>query len=262
LRIADTGIGIAEQDQERVFERFHRVEGAIGRTHEGSGIGLSLVQELVRLHGGTVEVRSVLGEGSTFTVSVPLGIAHLPADRIQAERTLASTSLDADTFLQEALQWAPSRSEEDDAFEPSSEPASAPGALAEPVPWGDGGRRTVLVADDNADMREYLARLLRRDYEVVAVADGVQALEAARALRPDLAIVDVMMPNLDAPGSTRDRGPDLRRQGSVRARGARLHLWRTLGCHGVPGRPRARGNARPVPPGFRDHPPARRGQRD
>ena len=86
LTVADTGVGIPEGELPHVFERFHRVEGIQGRTHEGTGIGLALVQELARLHGGTVSVVSQPGAGSTFTVTMPAGSAHLPADRIATRR--------------------------------------------------------------------------------------------------------------------------------------------------------------------------------
>jgi signal transduction histidine kinase len=82
LAVTDTGVGILDAELAHVFERFHRVEGNTGRTHEGTGIGLALVQELAKLHGGTVAVESALGEGSTFSVTIPLGRAHLPADRV------------------------------------------------------------------------------------------------------------------------------------------------------------------------------------
>lgn len=90
-----------------LFERFFRVEGSEGRTHEGSGIGLALVQELATLHGGTVRASSLVGHGSTFTVSLPLGSSHLPHERIAAPRTLASTAVGASSFVQEALRWHP-----------------------------------------------------------------------------------------------------------------------------------------------------------
>ncbi|WP_230966050.1 sensor histidine kinase, partial [Nostoc sp. NZL] len=105
--VKDTGIGIPAEEIPHLFERFHRVKGAQGRTFEGSGIGLSLVQELVQMHGGTVHVTSVLGAGSCFTVSIPTGSAHLPPDRISAPRTLASTALGATPYLEEALRWLP-----------------------------------------------------------------------------------------------------------------------------------------------------------
>ena len=106
LSVSDTGLGIPEAELPRLFERFHRVEGAQGRSFEGSGIGLALVQELVRLHGGTVGVESRPGEGSTFTVSLPLGSAHLPADRLRAARTGPSTATRSQVFVEEATRAA------------------------------------------------------------------------------------------------------------------------------------------------------------
>ncbi len=107
LSVTDTGIGIPQAELPNVFNRFHRVEGAGGRTHEGTGIGLALVQELAKLHGGRVNVESHYGEGSRFTVTIPLGKAHLPADRIGGPRALASTALGAHSFVEEALRWLP-----------------------------------------------------------------------------------------------------------------------------------------------------------
>ena len=93
LRVRDTGVGIPSKELSRLFDRFHRIENTRSRTHEGSGIGLALVHELVKLHGGAVRVESEPGEGSTFIVSLPLGTAHLPADRIGGNRTLATTEI-------------------------------------------------------------------------------------------------------------------------------------------------------------------------
>ncbi|RUR84200.1 hypothetical protein PCC6912_17940 [Chlorogloeopsis fritschii PCC 6912] len=107
LTVRDTGIGIPTAELPRLFERFHRVEGAQGRTQEGSGIGLALVQELVRLHGGQVQVESIEGEGTTFTITIPTGMAHLPSDRIQTARSLTSSALGAVSYVEEALRWLP-----------------------------------------------------------------------------------------------------------------------------------------------------------
>jgi signal transduction histidine kinase len=183
LAVRDTGTGIPAAELPSLFNRFHRVEGARGRTHEGTGIGLALVQELARLHGGTAGVESVLGDGSTFTVAIPLGKSHLPADHVGAARTLASTALGADPFVEEALRWLPG-----EAFPLAVEAAA------------DGPRPRVLLADDNADMRDYVRRLLSAEYEVAAVADGEAALRAIAQRRPDLVLTDVMMPNLDGFG--------------------------------------------------------------
>lgn len=78
LAVKDTGVGIPAEELPRMFERFHRVKGTEGRTYEGTGIGLSLVQELVKLHGGTIDVKSTLGKGSTFTVAIPFCPCHAP----------------------------------------------------------------------------------------------------------------------------------------------------------------------------------------
>ncbi|HET9253215.1 MAG TPA: ATP-binding protein, partial [Candidatus Eisenbacteria bacterium] len=195
LRVRDTGVGIPEADLPRVFERFHRVKQSRSRTHEGTGIGLALVQELVKLHGGEVAVRSEEGRGTTFTVRVPHGASHLPPERIQAARRLEPTGVGARPFIEEALRWLP------DAESDSGAETSAALALAlPPFVGGAGANLRVLVADDNADMRDYLRRLLAGTYEVEVVADGQAALESVRAAPPDLVLADVMMPRLDGFG--------------------------------------------------------------
>jgi PAS domain S-box-containing protein len=194
LSVADTGVGIPEADLPRMFQRFHRVKNARSRTHEGSGIGLALVQELVKLHGGVVSFDSHEGRGTTFRVGIPLGKAHLPAERIGAARELASTRLGAAPFVEEALRWLPHDAENGamDQFLPEfADAPETPGRYRR-----EKGAR-ILVADDNADMRDYLQRLLDRAYTVVAVEDGQTALEHIRANPPDLVVSDVMMPRLD-----------------------------------------------------------------
>jgi PAS domain S-box-containing protein len=209
LSVHDTGTGIPAAELPRIFERFHRVEGAHGRTHEGTGIGLALVQELVKLHGGDVGVESIYGQGSTFTVSVPSGTAHLPADRIGAASTLGSTAVGAKAFIEEALRWVGndemSRSfpgsvgNAREAFPPEGAASRRP--TGTPEEEGDAGPRPrILWADDNADMRDYVRRLLAPQYDVEAVPDGEAALAAARAHSPDLVLSDVMMPRLDGFG--------------------------------------------------------------
>ena len=193
LTVKDTGIGIPEHELPRLWERFHRIKGGRARTHEGSGIGLALVSDLVKLHGGTIDVTSQPGKGSTFTVSIPTGTAHLPAERIGSARTLPSTAVRGESYVTEALRWLP---------DPTPPPVSQPDAALPPSPLV-GGNARVLVADDNADMRDYLFRLLRQHWTVEAVTDGEQALQAARARRPDLILTDVMMPMLDGAGLVR-----------------------------------------------------------
>jgi PAS domain S-box-containing protein len=200
LEVRDTGVGIPEEHREHVFERFHRIERNRVRTYEGTGIGLALVQELVKLHGGSVRVASAVGAGSTFTVTIPSGTDHLPAERIQAAQTLASTTIRADAYVEELKQWLgiePGLAV--DAATLSKQATLAPSL--EPPPSGK--RELIVLADDNADMRHYLTRVLSERYEVHATADGLQALEVTRKLRPVLVLADVMMPQLDGFGLLR-----------------------------------------------------------
>jgi signal transduction histidine kinase len=197
LAVSDTGVGIPEDQQSHVFERFHRVEGIRGRTHEGTGIGLALVQELARLHGGSVAVASQSGTGSVFTVTIPAGMAHLPGDRIEAARPLAPTTLGATPYVEEALRWLP---RDASASSYTSDVIDTVVPVAPPRARSAVDRPLVLLADDNADMRDYVDRLLSAQYDVVAVPDGTAALAAARRRRPDLVIADVMMPLLDGFG--------------------------------------------------------------
>lgn len=185
LMVADTGIGIPEKELPNIFKRFHRVEHAQGRTHEGSGIGLSLVQELVKLHGGTVTVKSVLGKGTIFEVSVPLGKAHLPAEQIAVQPALASTALDVNVYLEELEHWNTPSGKDNGQYKTKEEQATA------------SRREYILVADDNADMRLYIKNLLNPLYEVQLVQNGEAALQAIQERLPDLLLTDIMMPRLD-----------------------------------------------------------------
>jgi PAS domain S-box-containing protein len=197
LRVRDTGLGIPERELPRLFERFHRIEGQHGRTHEGTGIGLALVRELIHLHGGTIEVMSAPGEGSCFKASIPAGKAHLPAAAISEAHAAPSLDIRTEAFVDEALRWLP-----DGRLRPESANNDTPlGSVTDTLPAGE--RPFVLVADDNGDMREYLRRLLSERYDVEAVANGEEALSAARRRRPDLILSDIMMPRLDGFGLLR-----------------------------------------------------------
>ncbi len=195
LTVQDTGSGIAAEELPHIFERFYRVSQAQGRSYEGSGIGLALVQELVKLHGGTVRVQSELGQGSAFTVTIPFGFAHLPAAAITAARTLASTATSPAAYVEEAMRWLP----DGEVFDNAQEVMGAPPVLS-PTDGAAAGRSRVLIADDNADMREYLRRLLAAQYDVEAVPDGEAAFQSALERLPDLVVTDVMMPKLDGFG--------------------------------------------------------------
>ncbi|WP_395849542.1 ATP-binding protein [Cystobacter fuscus] len=209
LTVRDTGTGIPEAEMPRLFERFHRVETTRGRTYEGTGIGLALVQELVRLQGGSLRAESVEGRGSAFHVELPFGHAHLDPARIDSrEKPLGSQSLSS-AFAEEALRWLP------DAVE--SPPTPAPVSTARPAapPSRDEGfqlpsKPRILIADDNADMRGYIKSLLQRSSEVRTVEDGEAAHTTVLQWTPDLVLSDVMMPRLDGFGLLRKLREDAR----------------------------------------------------
>jgi len=182
LIVRDSGVGVPSAELARLFERFHRIEGQRGRSHEGSGIGLSLVQELVGLHGGTIAAESVEGHGTTFRVTIPFGASHLPVDQIGEATATPAAAVRSNAFVDEALGWLRGASGDAAAAAPAAE-----------------NRPRIVLADDNADMRNYVRGLLESGgYEVDAVADGAAALIAARKNpMPDLLLCDVMMPKLD-----------------------------------------------------------------
>ena len=200
VTMADTGTGIPVDAVPRLFERFYRVPNANGRTHEGTGIGLAFVQELVRLHGGSVTVDSALGHGSTFTVTVPFGAHHLPADRIRTPQVLLSTPTGARPYVEAALHWLPAETSR--ASLPGGDVSTADRRSV--IEACDGvvpaRKPRILVADDNADMRDYVRRLLADHFDVDVVADGDQAMAAVASRRPDLVLADVMMPRRDGFG--------------------------------------------------------------
>jgi signal transduction histidine kinase len=204
LSVEDTGIGIPASEIPRLFERFYQVKGSQGRTLEGSGIGLSLVQELVKLHGGTVQVSSVEGQGTCFKVVIPTGYAHLPPDRVEASHSVPSTSITpsgnskasgASPYVEEALWWLP---ETDEILNPSANPAEQSKGFSPSyshTPSSPSNR--VLLVDDNADMRDYVKRLLSQRWQVETAANGAIALNLIQQQLPDLVLTDVMMPEVD-----------------------------------------------------------------
>jgi signal transduction histidine kinase/DNA-binding response OmpR family regulator len=192
LSVIDSGTGIGESEIPHLFERFWRSPSAKGRTHEGTGIGLALVQELAKLHGGTVRAVSAWGKGSTFTVSIPLGKAHLPPDRIEAKPIIARPALGSRAYAEEALAWFSDGAEGARESEPETERSVELAA-----------RPRIVWADDNADMRGYVQRLLSQHYEVSACTNGQSALDVIRERPPDLVLADSMMPELDGLELTR-----------------------------------------------------------
>lgn len=169
LAVCDTGIGIGEADLPHVFDRFYRVGDAHGRSAEGSGIGLALVSDMTDALGGTVSVDSTVGEGSTFTVVVPV-----------------ETAVSASTSEMRASTRTPN-------------PLVRHSVREKEVTYhrgvGGGGARSILLVEDNPDMSDYLVGLLTAvDWDVYAAGDAESALAHARSTRPGLVLTDVMLP--------------------------------------------------------------------
>ncbi|WP_017654411.1 ATP-binding protein [Fortiea contorta] len=237
LIVSDTGVGIVESELPHLFERFYQVKGANGRSYEGSGIGLSLVQELIKLHGGAIAVTSAVEVGTSFTVTIPIGTAHA----IEGDTsTQAATAVTANAFVEEAWSWLPEESESvpvssesvlvasesvlvanetvpvpSESVLVSSESVPVPSesvlvasetvpvasetvpVASETVQAQNSKKAHILLVDDNADMRDYVHRLLSSRYDVTTVADGVAALAAAQQSSFDLVLSDIMMPKMD-----------------------------------------------------------------
>ena len=181
LKVADTGVGIPEAELPKMFQRFHRVQNVVGRTYEGTGIGLSLVSELVKLHGGEIKVQSKEAEGSVFTVSIPTGKAHLPTEHV-FEKELDFTASLSDAFIEEATTLIDHNVLTGNGTEVLEVHTDA---------------ATVLVVDDNADMRAYIKNLLQKQYHVVTANNGMDALHQIKQHAPQLILSDVMMPVMD-----------------------------------------------------------------
>jgi signal transduction histidine kinase len=198
--VSDTGVGIPEAELGRVFERFHRVEGTRGRSFEGSGIGLALVYEIVKRHGGTVQVSSSVGKGTSFVVALQLGTQHLPSDKLVSEPTQAIRASDGrSATMAEARRWLAGANTQPPTEGPAKGHGMADAAdssLGISVRAGKVSGR-VLIADDNADMREYLTQLVSEHWQTTLAVNGKQALELALKDPPDLVLSDVMMPEMD-----------------------------------------------------------------
>jgi signal transduction histidine kinase len=184
VRVSDTGVGIPEDQLGMIFDRFHRIESVQGRSQEGTGIGLAMVKELVKLHQGTITVNSREGLGSVFTIAIPTGRQHLPADKIVILPEGQPAMKHTESFVAEAMKWLPG--------------GSADEAIFENIGAHAGG--TVLLADDNADMREYVQRLLSAQFRVITATNGEEAYAKVLEFQPDLLLSDIMMPLMDGFG--------------------------------------------------------------
>jgi signal transduction histidine kinase len=191
VTIRDTGTGVPEQELPYLFERFRRIEGAHRRSHEGSGIGLALVHELVEMHGGSIEVESTLDVGTEFKVHMPFGHEHLKQGHVALDAgspLIVQGSTIA--YVQEALGWLPGHDQLQNEITSSV-------ARDEGEQHLSTARPLVLLVDDNSDMREYVRSLLAVRFDVVGASNGRAALEQIQLRTPDLVLTDVMMPEMD-----------------------------------------------------------------
>ncbi|MEO8403869.1 MAG: response regulator, partial [Chitinophagaceae bacterium] len=184
LQIADTGVGIPERELPMMFERFHRVQNSAGRSHEGTGIGLSLVSELVKFHHGTISVTSKEGKGSTFSVTIPIGKTHLSPSHVSEKETDLSGTF-SNSYIQEALNLA--------------EDISPENKIDKSVFSSNGHTQlsSVLIVDDNSDMRNYLSTLLGKQFNIEIASNGKEALDKIKKHSPDIVVSDIMMPVMD-----------------------------------------------------------------
>jgi PAS domain S-box-containing protein len=199
--VTDSGVGIAAGDVGSVFDRFQQLPRRPGvRSDGGAGIGLFLVRQLAELHGGHAWVDSVEGTGSSFGVVLPWGEQPAP-DTLPSGDSI--TPRRVDSFVAEVHDWNP-----DADLLPGRDGDEEGDAEATPTAGELAGRPLLLVVDDNADMRAYVASALENAYEVVQARNGFEALDLARERRPDLVLADVMMPGLDGLGLVRELRAD------------------------------------------------------
>lgn len=191
LTVQDSGIGIPATEIPRLFERFYRVANARSRTHEGSGIGLAFVKEIVKIHYGTIEVESIEDQGTTFTISIPSGKDHLPAYLVADALQNHSSQDVAKAYIQESLHWLP----QNDLL--ISEAASSTEGVWLSTDQNESRKAIILLVDDNNDMRNYIAKLLSPYCEVLTATDGKVALSKLQERVPDLILSDIMMPNMN-----------------------------------------------------------------
>ncbi len=166
ISVSDTGIGIPPDKQDKIFDRFYQVEGNTSRNYEGTGIGLALVKELVNLMKGNIRVESTIGEGSTFFVEIPFEklAAETITEDILPQRTIADT-----IHIDNQIIHKPENHQS----------------------------KTLLLVEDNEDLRMYIRSVFEYDYQIIEAVDGQEGLEKAIELNPDLIISDLMMPRMD-----------------------------------------------------------------
>ncbi|MEH1796709.1 MULTISPECIES: response regulator [unclassified Nostoc] len=187
LQVQDTGIGIVQEQIPYLFERFRQAEGSANRSYEGSGLGLALVKELVELHGGQVTVESVYGQGTTFSLWLLTGNAHLPAQQILETPAEVNTSRASVELADLELVESTTDNIEDITINSSPHIDTQESALKT--------QHSILVVDDNPDLRTYVSEIFRRNgYRVQTARNGYEGHNTAKEIMPSLIVTDLMMP--------------------------------------------------------------------
>lgn len=197
IEVQDSGVGIAEKDLPRVFERFMQVDGESHRRHEGTGIGLALSRELVEMMGGKLELSSEPGFGSTFTIELPLGLNHIEDPSMIRKLASSDRSQAGDEVAAAAAALAAEAGQGFGVTDKPEQARATGGPVADQSIPPDSDRPLVVVVEDNPDMRSMVAQICESDFGVLQAEDGQQGLELIRTYRPALVISDVMMPRMD-----------------------------------------------------------------
>jgi len=198
ISVADTGIGFPKEFKEKIFERFSQVDASASRKYEGTGIGLALAKELVELHRGQIWAESEPGRGTVMTVMLPTDL-ELPQTETSPEDRRTTPRRGRERRGSER-RWTEdwTRALRSAAEYSAADVLKEPVALQVPLPFPSGPReRTVLLIEDNADMRSFLAFQLQDEFKLVQARDGIEGVELAIQDHPDIIISDVMMPGKD-----------------------------------------------------------------
>jgi signal transduction histidine kinase/ligand-binding sensor domain-containing protein/CheY-like chemotaxis protein len=190
ISISDTGKGISPDHLAHIFDRFYQADDSISREQEGTGIGLAIAQEMVKLHGGEIEVESDVGVGSTFRIYLPLGMDHLKPEELETSLQSVSES-----------EGSPGSTVSSQQFEINM---TSPPVLLSNLergnrgPGGDGGEAPLLlIVEDNPDMRTFIRGYFEDSYQVLEAENGEEGLTTAIEQIPDVIVSDVMMPKMD-----------------------------------------------------------------
>jgi DNA-binding response OmpR family regulator/nitrogen-specific signal transduction histidine kinase len=170
LSVTDNGLGIKPNELKNIFDRFYQADNQ-NKKNQGVGIGLSFSQSLARIHGGVLTVKSKLHEGSTFTLTLPLGTAHLTSDQMIDDKELILENLDL--------------------------PKLQANDREEVISYENGDKPQLLIIEDNIEINHYIASELSDNYAIISCVNGTKGLEVAREKSPDVIISDIMMPGVD-----------------------------------------------------------------